>query len=128
MVAALLHDVGKTKTLTPDMTRTAIGRLVDHSQLTLELCAEPLRKLECRAPGIAYHLRHAWTCYSPGARFGAVDAGRRVDYQHYQHRCRVGRKASPSRYAQDRRKVLGIGGDEQRLSGYRPSQLKSGSD
>lgn len=70
VVAALLHDVGKTKTLTPDMTRTAIGRLVDHSQLTLELCAEPLRKLECRAPGIAYHLRHAWTCYSPGARFG----------------------------------------------------------
>ena len=70
IVSALLHDIGKTKTLTPDMCRTAIGRLVDHSQLTLELCAEPLAELERRAPGIAYQLRHAWTCYSPGARFG----------------------------------------------------------
>ncbi|MDF2177929.1 HD domain-containing protein [Aliiglaciecola sp. CAU 1673] len=70
VVAALLHDIGKTLTLTPDMTRTAIGELVDHSQLTLEICAEPLRALEQEAPKIAHQLRHAWTCYSPNARFG----------------------------------------------------------
>lgn len=70
IVAGLLHDIGKTKTLTPDMRRTAIGSLVDHAQLTLEICAAPLLELEKRAPGIAYQLKHAWTCYSPGARYG----------------------------------------------------------
>ncbi|WP_278403861.1 HD domain-containing protein [Pseudoalteromonas ruthenica] len=70
VVSALLHDIGKTLTLTPQMTRTAIGRLVDHSQLTLELCAEPLRELEASSPSIAHQLRHAWTCYSPRARYG----------------------------------------------------------
>ncbi|MGJ8680566.1 HD domain-containing protein [Paraglaciecola sp.] len=70
VVAALLHDIGKTLTLTPDGTRTAIGSLVDHDQLTLEICAEPLKLLESIAPAMAHQLRHAWTCYSPKARYG----------------------------------------------------------
>ncbi|WP_438863293.1 HD domain-containing protein [Neptunicella sp.] len=70
VTAALLHDIGKTQTLTPDLTRTAIGQLVDHSHLTLEICANPLRTLALSAPTIANQLRHAWTCHSPRARFG----------------------------------------------------------
>jgi 3'-5' exoribonuclease len=70
VVAALLHDIGKTLTMTPDCTRTAIGSLVDHGQLTLEICAEPLKSLEKVAPAMAHQLRHAWTCYSPKARYG----------------------------------------------------------
>lgn len=69
-VSALLHDIGKTKTFTPDGTRTAIGQLVDHQQLTLEICATALHELELSAPHIAHLLRHTWTCYSPNARFG----------------------------------------------------------
>lgn len=70
IVAALLHDIGKTLTLTPDMTRTGIGSLVDHSQLTLEICASSLAELDTAAPRIANQLRHAWTCYSPGSHYG----------------------------------------------------------
>jgi len=70
VVAALLHDIGKTLTLTSSMRRTEIGKLVDHSQLTLEVCSNELKKLESLAPNVANHLRHAWTCYSPKARYG----------------------------------------------------------
>ena len=70
VVGALLHDIGKIRTMTPDGTRTAIGRLVDHSQLTLEICADVLRELELSSPHIANMLRHSWTCYSPKARYG----------------------------------------------------------
>jgi 3'-5' exoribonuclease len=70
LVAALLHDIGKTKTMTPDMTRTGLGTLVDHSCLALEICAAPLRELEKVSSSAAHQLRHAWTCYSPNARYG----------------------------------------------------------
>ena len=80
VVAALLHDIGKTYTLTPDMTRTAIGTMVDHNQLTLEICAEPLAELDASAPHIANQLRHAWTCYSPGARYGFSATTRVANY------------------------------------------------
>lgn len=72
VVAALLHDIGKIRTLTPDCTLTDIGMLVDHQQLTLEVCADHLKVLDKQAPHIANQLRHAWTCYSPNARFGFV--------------------------------------------------------
>ena len=80
VVAALLHDIGKVYTLTPDMTRTAIGSLVDHNQLTLEICAEPLAELDAAAPHIANQLRHAWTCYSPGSRYGFKPKTRVANY------------------------------------------------
>jgi 3'-5' exoribonuclease len=70
VVAALLHDIGKVKTMSPDIKRTQTGRLVDHSQLTLEICAWPLKNLADFAPAIADQLRHAWTCYSPKSRYG----------------------------------------------------------
>jgi 3'-5' exoribonuclease len=70
VVAALLHDIGKTQTLTPDLTRTAIGNSVGHDDLTLEICAAALKILSAKHQGYADHLRHVWTCATPGARYG----------------------------------------------------------
>jgi 3'-5' exoribonuclease len=70
IVAALLHDIGKTQTLTPDLTRTSIGYVIDHHQLTLELCAPALKILSTIHNGFAVQLRHTWTCSSPGSRYG----------------------------------------------------------
>jgi 3'-5' exoribonuclease len=70
IVSALLHDIGKTQTLTADLQRTAKGQLIDHDDLTLELCGEALAKLDESHSYIANQLRHAWTCKSPGARYG----------------------------------------------------------
>ncbi|WP_029406955.1 TraI domain-containing protein [Thiomicrorhabdus sp. Milos-T2] len=44
MIAALLHDFGKIKTL-GFKTHTSLGRLVDHEQLTLMLLNDSLQKL-----------------------------------------------------------------------------------
>jgi 3'-5' exoribonuclease len=70
VVAALLHDIGKTQTLTADLTRTPVGYLVDHGDLTLELCASALQNLQRKNGFLSDQLRHVWTCSSPGARYG----------------------------------------------------------
>ena len=70
ITAALLHDIGKTQTLSDNLNRTAIGSLADHDALTLEICAESLAQLSLDHPHIANQLRHAWTCASPNARYG----------------------------------------------------------
>lgn len=70
LTAALLHDIGKTQTLSDKLGRTAIGSLADHGALTLELCAEPLSLLSTEHLYVANQLRHAWTCASPNARYG----------------------------------------------------------
>ena len=70
ITAAIMHDIGKTKTMTADMQRTAVGTLVDHDDLTLEICASALSKLSEIEPLLANELRHAWTCSSPNARYG----------------------------------------------------------
>lgn len=70
VVAALCHDIAKTQTLTSSMQRTEIGVLVDHDDLTLEICAPGLKKLEATHSVLANQLRHAWTCASPNARYG----------------------------------------------------------
>ncbi|MEQ3657824.1 MAG: HDIG domain-containing metalloprotein [Glaciecola sp.] len=70
IVAALLHDIGKTQTLTPGQNRTAIGRLVDHDQLTLQICSSALETLSNKHNGVANHLCHIWTCESDGSRYG----------------------------------------------------------
>lgn len=70
ITAAILHDIGKAKTLTQTMRRTSLGKLVDHDEMTLELCAPALRWLDCEEPSVAILLRHIWTCSSPGARYG----------------------------------------------------------
>jgi 3'-5' exoribonuclease len=70
IVSALIHDIGKTKTLAPNGTRTSLGMVVDHDELTLEICAQALSKLDVGEPQSAMLLRHILTCASPGARFG----------------------------------------------------------
>ncbi|BBP44537.1 HDIG domain-containing metalloprotein [Thiosulfativibrio zosterae] len=47
ILAALLHDIGKTQTLTIE-THTELGRLVDHEKLTLLVLAEPLSRLKAK--------------------------------------------------------------------------------
>lgn len=70
ITAALLHDIGKIKTLSVYMRRTSVGRWVDHDALTLEICSNALATLELIDENSATLLRHIWTCKSPGSRYG----------------------------------------------------------
>jgi putative nucleotidyltransferase with HDIG domain len=64
MAAALLHDIGKVKTLTEQGQRTTEGRVMRHEHLTLELLAEPLKVLARLWPDGATALRYLLT-YAP---------------------------------------------------------------
>ena len=46
VVAALLHDIAKTNTMTADQKKTTLGYVVDHDLLTLEILAPYLRRLD----------------------------------------------------------------------------------
>ena len=59
-VAALLHDVGKARTLDSRGRNTALGRMVSHEALTLEVCAHALSELEGQWAWAAYSLRNVW--------------------------------------------------------------------
>lgn len=56
-VAALLHDIGKIRTLAGDGRRTPLGFTVDHDALTLEILAPGLSGLEQAWPEGAIALR-----------------------------------------------------------------------
>lgn len=73
-VAGLLHDIGKTYTYDIHGKPTAAAQLCDHSDFTLEACANGLAYLDQVDPEAAMTLRHIWTCASPGARYGATPA------------------------------------------------------
>lgn len=60
-VAALLHDIGKTRTYVPAGRRSALGLHVHHDALILELCADALRILDAEWPWAAIMLRRIWT-------------------------------------------------------------------
>lgn len=68
-VAALLHDIGKVRTIGKGGAGTMIGRMLGHDLLTLELLAEPLSKLdqEWRDGGTALRYLLSWKLQS---RFG----------------------------------------------------------
>lgn len=70
ITGAILHDIGKVKSLDARMKRLETGKWVDHCALTLEVCAYGLSNLEKRNSVFANVLRHTWTCASPGARYG----------------------------------------------------------
>lgn len=70
IVAALVHDIGKTKTVTPDLNRTSLGYFVDHDNLSLEICANAMRELEKHNEADAIQHRHALTCNTSGASSG----------------------------------------------------------
>ena len=70
VISGLLHDIGKTLTLTPDGNRTDLGYQVDHDQLTLDICSPALTILSAKHKGLANRLRHNWTCATPNGRYG----------------------------------------------------------
>ena len=62
IVAALLHDIGKVRTLGPEGKGTMLGRVLGHDHLTLELLSKPLTLLdrEWRDGGIALRYLLSW--------------------------------------------------------------------
>lgn len=70
ITGAILHDIGKIKSLDARMRRMESGKWVDHGALTLELCGNGLAILDKKNSMFANILRHIWTCKSPGARYG----------------------------------------------------------
>jgi putative nucleotidyltransferase with HDIG domain len=60
ILAALLHDIGKTQTLSMD-GHTSTGRLIDHELLTLQVLAKPLEVLKKRWPDGAQTLQYLLT-------------------------------------------------------------------
>lgn len=61
MVAALFHDIGKIRTLRPNMHLTNEGFLLDHDDLTLEVLAPSLLELDAVWPEGASDLRYIWS-------------------------------------------------------------------
>jgi 3'-5' exoribonuclease len=61
LVASLFHEIGKTLTMTAEMTRTSLGQSMDHEKLTLELLAPHLRRLDWDWPAGASELRYLLT-------------------------------------------------------------------
>lgn len=58
MVAAFFHDLGKTRTVSYDSSKTSVGAFANHESLTLELLAPYTAKLETSWPLGANLLRH----------------------------------------------------------------------
>jgi 3'-5' exoribonuclease len=70
MVAGLLHDIGKIRTHDINGHMTALGLQVGHEYMTLEICAEALKKLDQSWSIGANLLRHCWTCGTFNSRIG----------------------------------------------------------
>ncbi|AGH81592.1 hypothetical protein PCNPT3_08270 [Psychromonas sp. CNPT3] len=70
ITGATLHDIGKVKSIDGRMRRLETGKWVDHSALTLEVCANALSTLEKTNSLFTNILRNTWTCASPAARYG----------------------------------------------------------
>jgi len=64
ITAALLHDLGKIKTIGIDFSRPELGKAIDHEAITLELCASALAGLDMEYPDLGIDLRHVLTCRS----------------------------------------------------------------
>jgi len=64
ITAALLHDLGKIKTIGINFSRPELGKAIDHEAITLEICAAALAQLDSEYPELAIDLRHTLTCRS----------------------------------------------------------------
>lgn len=83
-VAALLHDIGKIRTVGGGKRRPELGRWVRHDDLTLEMIAPHIGLLDASWPEGAALLRHSLTWYRPMqpsgyARFIGADILRACD-------------------------------------------------
>jgi len=58
VVAGLLHDLGKIKTMSANMNRTELGTLIRHEDITLEILAPHLRWLEQVDSQLSTYLRY----------------------------------------------------------------------
>jgi len=61
VIAALLHDISKTRTMTNNHRKTTLGYVVEHDLLTLEVLAAHLRELDRTWPDGATALRYLLT-------------------------------------------------------------------
>jgi len=61
IIAALLHDIAKSRTMAANNKKTTLGHVVDHDQLTLEVLAPHLRALDQTWPDGATALRYLLT-------------------------------------------------------------------
>lgn len=69
IAAALVHDIGKTKTIKANRHMSTVGLQVNHDALTLEICASALSTLEKNWSTGASFLRHLLT-FSNSKNYG----------------------------------------------------------
>jgi len=77
-VAALLHDIGKTRTLDYRGLKTDTGRLVSHEDETLLVCATAFNQLKKFNASVALLLQHILTAAYPG-QYGVAPCTPLVD-------------------------------------------------
>ncbi len=81
--AAMLHDIGKIRTLAGNLTRTSLGQAVRHEDLTLEVLAEHLRWLDGAWAQGSIILRHLLTANprlpAPSPAYTALELVRTAD-------------------------------------------------
>ena len=81
--AALLHDIGKVRTLAGNRTSTALGQVVRHEDLTLEVLADHLRRLDAAWAEGGILLRHLLTAQprlqAPSPAYAALELVRTAD-------------------------------------------------
>ncbi len=75
LIAALFHDLGKTLTLTPQMTLTSLGSSVEHEKLTFEILGHALQHLQRNWPEGARELRYllGWKTKSAIPHYNMAD-------------------------------------------------------
>lgn len=70
VVCFLVHDIGKTWTNSKLPLHFECYHLVEHDDLSLEILAAALHRLDIDWPHGGIAVRHCLTCASPGARYG----------------------------------------------------------
>ncbi len=82
-VLGLLHDIGKIRTLSSDMTRTNLGKFVDHEKLSLEILAKQLHWLDGVDSELAIAIRYLFTwekkSYDPIPKLDVYDIIKTAD-------------------------------------------------
>lgn len=82
-IIALLHDIGKIRTLSSNMTRTNLGHFVDHEKLSLEILAPHLHWLDGVDSELAIAIRYLFTwekkSYDPIPKLDVFDIIKMAD-------------------------------------------------
>jgi len=82
-ILALLHDIGKIRTLSSDMTRTLLGTFVDHEKLSFEILAQHLNWLDGIDSELGIAIRYLFTWekknYDPVPKLDVYDIIKMAD-------------------------------------------------